>query len=545
MERVGKYEVLAPLSEGGMAQLYLGATKGPGGFRKYVVIKRVLPTAAGDENFERMFLDEARVTAAFSHPAIAQVFDLGEDDEGLYVVMEFIAGQNLNQVTNACARQRAILPLGFSTAVLHDCALALHYAHTFRSAAGESSPVIHRDVAQKNIMVTWDGQVKLLDFGIAKVKNGLSRTRAGTVKGTAGYMSPEQVRGQTLDGRSDVFALGVVLWEMTTGKRLFTAETEIEELRMILEREPPLASEVEESVSPELGQLIQRALEKSRDARFPSAREFARALNTACASQFYDADARAEFMRERFESKIQSTRALFEMSDSSSDAEVQSAIQNYQRQSHADDELPRRARNQLSGGKLEPIRRVRSPSKTRIHRVEEPPPTRIHAVVEEAVPRTNPEHLRSGFPWPLIITLTLLGVGGASWWYLVDQQPSTGRSQTWADIPGTDQPVLPVEPSDEPSADASISPRAQQLPEKTEKKPRTVTVEVTLALIPEAKVMLGSQLLAEGSLVKFALPTGTHLLTVVGPDGVEHVLSLPVSPKTKMQKFHVNELPVR
>src|SRR3990167_883581 len=207
--RVGRYEVLARLAKGGMAELSLASTQGPGGFRKFAVLKQILPEAAGDENFVKMFLDEARVTGAFSHPAICQVFEMGEDTStGLYVAMEFIAGQDLNQVVTACARQQAVLPVGFSASVVHDCAHALHYAHTFKLQSGEDSPVIHRDVAQKNIMVTYDGQVKLLDFGIAKAKGALARTRAGTVKGTAGYMSPEQVRGEPIDGRSDVFSLG-------------------------------------------------------------------------------------------------------------------------------------------------------------------------------------------------------------------------------------------------------------------------------------------------------------------------------------------------
>ncbi|MER2566381.1 MAG: serine/threonine-protein kinase, partial [Myxococcaceae bacterium] len=234
-DRVGKYEILTPLTSGGMAELFIGSTVGPGGFQKHVVIKRILPDASRDENFMRMFLDEARITAGFSHPNIAQVYDLGEDEQGLYVVMEFIAGQNLNQVVSVCAKKQHVLPLGFSVSVINDCAQALHYAHTYVKPSGESYPVVHRDVAQKNIMVGWDGQTKLLDFGIAKAANTLSRTKVGTVKGTAGYMSPEQVTGKPVDGRSDVFSLGVVLWEMVTGQRLFAAETELAEMKLILE----------------------------------------------------------------------------------------------------------------------------------------------------------------------------------------------------------------------------------------------------------------------------------------------------------------------
>ena len=215
--QIGKYEVLTLLSAGGMAEVYLGASRGPGGFRKYVVIKRILRGTAKDELAVKMFLDEARITAGFSHPNIAQTYDLEEDDEGLYVVMEFIPGQDLGQVMRTCAAEALTLPLGFTLSAMHDSALALHYAHTFRKPTGEQVSVVHRDVAQKNIMMSYDGQLKLLDFGIAKAKGSLVRTKAGTTKGTTGYMSPEQVRGEAVDGRSDVFALGIVLWEMVTG----------------------------------------------------------------------------------------------------------------------------------------------------------------------------------------------------------------------------------------------------------------------------------------------------------------------------------------
>ncbi|WP_257979580.1 serine/threonine protein kinase, partial [Corallococcus exiguus] len=321
-ERIGKYEVLTQLTVGGMAELFLGYTSGPGGFRKYVVIKRILPDARSNDQFVRMFLDEARITAAFNHPNIAQVFDLGEEDDGLYLAMEFIGGQNLNQVTSACMKKRQPVPLAFTLSVARDVCLALHYAHTFTSAGGEASPVIHRDVAQKNIMVTYDGTVKLLDFGIAKAKNSLERTNVGTVKGTTGYMSPEQVRGDSLDGRSDLFSVGVVMHELITGERLFAGKTERDEMVKILEDAIPWPSVLLPHVSEDISRVVMRALERNVDRRYPSGRDMARAIEKVAGGKLMDADQRAALMKSLFAERMAATRSLLESADVTTSSQV-------------------------------------------------------------------------------------------------------------------------------------------------------------------------------------------------------------------------------
>ncbi|HEY0881705.1 MAG TPA: serine/threonine-protein kinase, partial [Archangium sp.] len=392
-----------------MAELSLASTSGAGGFRKFVVLKQILPEASGDENFVKMFLDEARVTAAFSHPSICQVFEMGEDAAtGLYVAMEFIAGQDLNQVVAACARQQAVLPIGFSASVVHDCAQALHYAHTFKKPNGDDSPVIHRDVAQKNIMVTYDGQVKLLDFGIAKAKGALSRTRAGTVKGTAGYMSPEQVRGEAIDGRSDVFSLGVVLWEMVTGRRLFSADTELAELKMILNEPISAPADVEPSVPRELSDVVMKALERDLSQRYRSARELSKALSTQCGHLLFDAEERAEFMKERFADKIASTQRLFDASKE--DTDMGPALEEFRRSSSHDretDEVVKQRKpiaQAVSASKLKPVKPV--PSANRLKKVKasksklEPASEPGQWDRTEAVVATTPAPRSSSPVWP-------------------------------------------------------------------------------------------------------------------------------------------------
>ncbi|MEW6432156.1 MAG: protein kinase [Myxococcota bacterium] len=575
-QRIGKYDILAQLTSGGMAELSLGCTAGPGGFRKYVVIKRILPDAAQDENFVQMFLDEARITAAFSHPNIAQVFDLGEDQNGLFVAMEFIPGQNLNEVVDACARQAAVLPLGFSVAVVHDCAMALHYAHTFTLPTGERSPVIHRDVAQKNIMVTFDGQVKLLDFGIAKAKGALSRTKVGTVKGTAGYMSPEQVRGESVDARSDVFSLGVVLWEMITGRRLFSADTEMEELKLILSGRIESPAVVEPSVPEPLAQVALKALERDKAKRYASAREFARGLQAECADFLFDQEERAHFMRERFASKMESTRKLFEAASAAvSEAEAEAAARAY-RDSRQHEEpkttkpLGRSAKvsapklGHVSAAKLSKVSAGKLP-KVSARRLAPVVSGAKKASVAEAflesdteaqgvplVPPPTAEQPALKSPLPLVALLIVLVVGGLVAWKLsggpapVDEPPQPLTPDISA-IPGSDGPGenLPPVELDPKAPDPRVDPPRTQEPKSPTApvKPRGQG-EVTLVLLPEATVLKGKQELGRGMMMTFSLPSGTHLVTVVGPDGVKRKLSIPVAPgKNKPLKLKVDELP--
>ena len=564
--RVGRYDVLARLAKGGMAELSLASTQGPGGFRKFVVLKHILAEAAGDENFVKMFLDEARVTAAFSHPSICQVFEMGDDTStGLYVAMEFIAGQDLNQVVTACAKQQAVLPVGFSASVVHDCAQALHYAHTFKLPSGEDSPVIHRDVAQKNIMVTYDGQVKLLDFGIAKAKGALSRTRAGTVKGTAGYMSPEQVRGEPIDGRSDVFSLGVVLWEMMTGRRLFSAETELAELKMILSEPVTPPSEVEASVPKELSVVAMKALERDVNLRYRSARDMARALSSSCGHLLFDAEERAEFMNERFQEKIAAAQRLFEAA-SKDEQEIGEAVEEFRRESaHEIAEERKKPTPAISAGKLKQVRSapaaVSTPRLKKVspkgssRRLEAAPETPSSLPKEkdlgttDAVVALTPAPRSASLLWPILAVVVALGVGLLVWKAMQGSAESSHPHQVdpvvlaklpGTELPGTDtitDPTVKDPPLKDPTPKGD-PPRADP-PRVTKEKG-----EVTLVFIPEATVMKGSTLLGKGAIVSFSLNVGTHLVTVTGHDGVRHPLSLQVGPgKNKAQKYRLDDLP--
>lgn len=311
--RIGKYEIVTRLSIGGMAELFLAFTAGPGGFRKFVALKQILPDVQKDEHFVRMFLDEARITAALAHANIGQVFDLGQEDEELYLAMEFLAGQNLEQILQGSLKQQRPLPLGFAARAVRDACLGLHYAHQFTDPSGKPRPVVHRDVSLKNVMVTFDGHVKVIDFGIAKAKGRLGRTQVGMVKGTTGYMSPEQVRGsEQLDGRSDLFCAGIILHELLCGRRLFTGTHEGDVMLKIAEAAVPSPSSLNPRVPEALSQVVMRALEREPERRFASGREMARAIEAACGPELFHEEQLAAVMRELFDDKLQKTRALLE-----------------------------------------------------------------------------------------------------------------------------------------------------------------------------------------------------------------------------------------
>jgi len=307
---LGKYEVLCRLSTGGMAEIFLASQRGLAGFRKLVVLKQILPDIKGEEEFVRMFLDEARVTAAFNHPNIAQVYDLDVADGELFLAMEFVQGATLVEVAKACRAANMPIPIGLSLASARDTALALHYAHTFTDPLGRPASVIHRDVAEKNIMVTYEGVTKLLDFGIAKNLARKSRTQVGMVKGTSGYMSPEQILGEPLDARSDLFSLGVVLHECLTGMRLFHAKTPSAGVGAVLHGQVPPPSRNNKAVPPELDAIVLKALSKKRDDRYASTLEFARALERAVGPLVWHPEQNAELIRSLFADRLGQTRKL-------------------------------------------------------------------------------------------------------------------------------------------------------------------------------------------------------------------------------------------
>ncbi|WP_164015280.1 serine/threonine-protein kinase [Pyxidicoccus trucidator] len=288
----GKYRILQQLASGGMAHLLLASIDGPDGFSKPCVIKRILPEYANLEAFSRMFADEAKVAALLTHPNIVQVFDFGKLEGQYYLAMEWIQGQSLDRVMRHA--WKGAFPLGPRVAVDVGLAIsdALAYAHGKTLPDGTPLRLVHRDVTPGNVLVSRDGIVKLADFGIVKSAVNLERTVAGVVKGKYPYMSPEQITNRELDHRSDLYSLGIVLYEASTGKRLFKRDTVEATIIAASQAHVPPPSSFAPDFPPGLERILLKLLEREPDARYQSARELHVELERFRASQHWTSGGR-------------------------------------------------------------------------------------------------------------------------------------------------------------------------------------------------------------------------------------------------------------
>jgi serine/threonine protein kinase len=272
--RIGRYQLIGKLANGGMAEAYLALSGELPALRSLVVVKRILPHLASQEQFVRMFLDEARIGALLDHPNIVRIIEVGQDGDAYFLAMEPVQGKPLSAVLRRAVGAKK--PLGHAQAafIVGQAANGLGYAHALTDAAGTPLNIVHRDISPQNILVSFDGAVKVIDFGVASALGRITETIPGGLKGKIEYMSPEQASGDSADRRSDIFALGVVLWEALCGRRLFRRRTELETMRAIFDEPIPRLPKAA-SVPPRLENIVMRALEREPEDRFQDAREMA------------------------------------------------------------------------------------------------------------------------------------------------------------------------------------------------------------------------------------------------------------------------------
>ncbi len=277
--RVGRYEVIAHLATGGMAQIYLARQSGLGQFERHVVLKTILRERASDQRFVTMFLDEAKLAATLNHQNVAQVYEVDQADGAYFMAMEYVHGENARALLETTLRRGWTIPLELATMIISGAAAGLHHAHERRGKNGQPLNIVHRDVSPANIMVGYDGSIKVLDFGIAKAEERATKTVGGTIKGKYGYMSPEQCKGKSIDRRSDIFALGIVLYELTTLRRAFKGNDDFETMKRIVSGDVVLPSVAVPNYPRELEAIVLTAMANDPGARFQTAQEMIEALD--------------------------------------------------------------------------------------------------------------------------------------------------------------------------------------------------------------------------------------------------------------------------
>jgi serine/threonine protein kinase len=276
--QLGRYQVLKHLASGGIADVLLARASGLEGFARHVVIKRMKPELAKEERFAKAFLDEARISASLNHQNIVQVHDIGEEGGSYFFAMEYIHGEDTRTLLNKVRERGEHVPLEIAVAIMMSAAAGLHHAHEKTNSQGEKLGIVHRDVSPSNILVGYDGSVKIVDFGLAKAAQRSTTTASGTLKGKASYMSPEQCKGEPVDRRTDTFCLGIVLYELVTAQRLFKGPTEYATMAAVVDGEIPPPSRLRADIPPALDAIILRALSRKAADRYQTAEDFRAAV---------------------------------------------------------------------------------------------------------------------------------------------------------------------------------------------------------------------------------------------------------------------------
>jgi serine/threonine protein kinase len=273
-----RYRVIERLASGGMAEVFIAESAGIEGFKKRVAIKRVLPHLSEKKAFIAMFLDEARLSAHLTHSCVAQVFDIGVGDNAYFIVMEYVDGADLKGVIEALRKADKPFPMESAVFIAAKLCEGLSYAHELTNMDGEPLQVVHRDMSPPNVLITKYGEVKIVDFGLAKATSQLQKSESGIIKGKFSYLSPEAALGQEVDARTDIFAIGIMLWEILAQRRLFFGDTDFATVKLVQKAEVPSISAINKDVPIELERIISRALARDPTKRYQTARDLGRDL---------------------------------------------------------------------------------------------------------------------------------------------------------------------------------------------------------------------------------------------------------------------------
>jgi serine/threonine protein kinase len=311
VETIGRYQIVHRIAVGGMAEVFLGRVVGEGGFEKVVAIKRILHHLAANEKFIKMFMDEARISATLSHSNIAQIFEFGRAGDVYFIAMEHVGGLSLRSILRHFRKQLGVPPPpGMTAFIAGQICAGLEYAHTCSDAYGQPLNIVHRDVSPSNVLVSFNGEIKLIDFGVAKASHRMQETVGGDLKGKYAYMSPEQASGDAMDHRSDIFAAGIVLLEMLTGKNPFRGETDLATLANVQRANVPLPAATLQGDAIKLYEVAIRALSRVPVKRFASAGDMQEALERYGRRNPYGARQLRRWMQDTFPTERERVQEL-------------------------------------------------------------------------------------------------------------------------------------------------------------------------------------------------------------------------------------------
>ena len=538
--KCGRFELVAKVGHGGMADVFLGVAGGTAGFRKLTVVKRMHPELLEEGDFMEMFLDEARLAARLNHQNIVQTQEVDTAADGVpYIAMEFLEGQSLDKVIREALRKQKPLPLSMVVPLIAGVLDALSYAHTLTDYDGSPLGVVHRDVSPSNLFVTYDGTSKLLDFGIAKAATQVTETQTGQIKGKFSYMAPEQARGEQVDGRADLWSMGVVLWECVAGRRLFKEANHIDTIRRVLSGDVPPLETVDESVPEAIIQIVEKALQVNRAYRWESAAEMRDALTEWQRESGFQPASKHEisrFMRELFADRIASQQeqirlALesFDMRESMSTERALLSIDDSVRTSQVRQAEAPKGQSRiiaflagallLTGGVLAGTMLVNGNRTER--RAEEPTarqPVEAASGQPDEAPATAPVAVSEMVQEPVVDEDPAAETGSPDSEETEETEETeeqtaeqTARRRRWRTRTPTPAPVAQAEQAPTPQSMATA-----------ERAERQETGRLSIVTTPWSEVYLGSRRIGQTPLIGLELPAGRHVLTLRNPEeGIE------------------------
>ena len=508
---LGRYEIVEPLAKGGMAEVFRAVLRGPDGFTKEFAIKQMLPELSADPMLVEMFLDEARLASRLTHPNICQIFELGQQGEHHYIAMEYLSGQVLSRLLTHAMATGVPLPPVFSAWVIARAAEGLAYAHERLGTDGVSLGIVHRDVSPDNIMVTTDGQVKVLDFGIARASHHTVKTQTGTVRGKIGYMAPEQIRGEPIDGRADVFSLGVVLWGLLANTHLFRHLPDAQAMFKILS--PELPPRPDNGVPAVLWEIAEAALQRDVGQRLASAQLMVSRLDAFCATQAQAGPALlAQVVRDR--SEPSSKPMVIEAATRTSGAPVELATviplaqpieADRKRTRTVAASLPVRSRAPMLGGAAVALAMLGAAAWAFWPGPPVPAVVEVPRPVVVAVPQRQMEEAVVAPPTPAAVPVPIS-----------------------APVP---VPVRPTARSSKPVK----SPRTRTPPANLQTEPVAPAVKgvgrLTLDTQPWAQVFLDGRLLGDTPLEEVSVPAGHLRLRLLNPESkIDRYIEVDIAP---------------